>query len=166
MTWTGEERRVHDVPVEEERRSIEIGVSPLVRQRRTSVHTVLMYAFLSAVFLIPSIISSTQYGRISEATQQIRREAFIRQDQSCLLFERLYIENVDRLQRTYEYVLGLSPEQRREPLNAAVIAGVPNTEQATRSSRPPSFCDSPRVGRAEPPPRVPRRPIEIERLVS
>lgn len=81
-----------------------------------------------------------------------------RADQTCLLFERDYERNVMRLANTYSYLVALGPRERDSSLNRTVLAQLPDTEGAARTSKAPAYCDAPGVGLPEPNPRLPERP--------
>jgi hypothetical protein len=68
------------------------------------------------------------------------REGQARRDATCTSFERAWQTDVRNLTQTYEYLDNLSPEQRREPLNVAVLRQLPRTEQQVRADRPPAYC--------------------------
>lgn len=119
-------------------------------------------------------------NRANEAIAQIAREGAERRDDSCRKDERLHLEQVTRLRRTYEYLAALTPKQRREPINAAVLRFLPQTERDARVDPAPDFCDepgekaealwyrtkgrqgAPPVGLREPDPVVPERPAALK----
>lgn len=81
-----------------------------------------------------------------------------RTDQTCLLFERQHLREVRRLTGTYDYLVALTPEQRTDPLNRAILATLAEVEGDATSSVAPTYCDMPNVGLPEPNPRLPDRP--------
>lgn len=93
--------------------------------------------------------------------RKAEREITERRHQTCLLFERAANEAVTRVTRTYAYLGGLTAEQRREPLNRAVIAQLPETERIARTQRAPAFCFAKGVGLDTPPLPVPKRPASL-----
>jgi hypothetical protein len=101
-----------------------------------------------------------------EAVRERRAAAEIveRRDQTCKLFERAANEAVIRVQRTYMYLDGLSPRERRQPLNRAILAQLPENERVARTQRAPAYCHKPGVGLDTPPLPVPKRPASL--LVS
>jgi hypothetical protein len=92
------------------------------------------------------------------AIELIAREGQERRDQTCRLFEGDYREDEtawraeqERLDRTLDYIRGLSPRQRKRGINPAVIANLPNVRQDVRDAkreidRPPKYCAEPGVG--------------------
>lgn len=90
------------------------------------------------------------------------REATVRQDQICLVFERLHVTEVQRLENTYAYLSALPSAELRTTLNQTVLRQVPETERRVREIRPPRFCDAPGIGLPEPNPEVPRRPLGLD----
>jgi hypothetical protein len=97
-----------------------------------------------------------------ESTQaQIRRESNARVDQRCRADEQAQIEAVRKLKRNYEYLAGLTPAERKESVNRAILRLLPDTEKEARISRAPRYCDAPGVGLPEPNPGVPKRPPSL-----
>lgn len=91
----------------------------------------------------------------------VQGEGARRRDQTCRLFERQAATAVDRLTQTYAYLARLTPEQRREPINVAVIAQLRTTEQDAKTSAAPTYCDEAGVGLPEPNRRIPKRPSSL-----
>ena len=109
-----------------------------------------------------------------------------RTDQNCELFERLHLRDVQDyadssrgFALTLDFIQGLTPEQRREPLNALIIAQLPETrkdflkeEREAHIDIAPNYCDLPGavkeamgakpVGLPEPDPVVPERPKVVQ----
>ena len=102
---------------------------------------------------------------------RIEREGIERRDQTCTLFETDHLQDAQRLARTYQYLDNLTPAQRREPLNQALVAQLPETEAEARSDSAPPYCDEPGaeaekngaepVGLPEPDPILPERPASL-----
>lgn len=88
-------------------------------------------------------------------------EANARRDQSCKITEGQQRAEVQSLRRTYSYLLSLSTKERRDPINRAVLAGLPTQEAQARQDNAPAFCDDPGYGEPEPDPVVPRRPAAL-----
>jgi hypothetical protein len=84
-----------------------------------------------------------------------RRE---RTDQACTIFERKHKQDVDALISTYRYLGTLSGKELAEPLNRAVLAGLPRTIREANLDDAPPYCDKPGVGEPEPDPKLPPRP--------
>lgn len=94
-----------------------------------------------------------------KATQHAQaREGAERRDQNCLIFERSQDRAVTQLRRTYEYLADLTPKQLAEPLNTAVIAGLPAEVTDAQTSDAPPYCNAPGVGLPEPDPLLPQPP--------
>jgi beta-lactamase class A len=98
------------------------------------------------------------------AIAQIDKEAQARIDQSCLRQEREYKDAVFNLQSTYDYLLKLSPAEKKSTLNQTIIAGLPRTEKNAQLAQAPAYCDKPGVGlsesKADSPP-IPKRPASL-----
>ena len=103
------------------------------------------------------------YGLTSnqDAIRAIERERIERTNQSCDITERKQADDVRKLRNTYDYLVGLTPRQRRTALNAAIIRQLPRTEEEARRDDAPAFCDEPGVGLPEPDPKLPRRPKSL-----
>jgi hypothetical protein len=84
-----------------------------------------------------------------------------RRDQACAISEAKQRRDIDSLRRTYDYLLTLSPTEKRDPINRAVLAGLPRTEADARLDDAPPYCDEPGIGEPEPDPTIPRRPIAL-----
>lgn len=95
------------------------------------------------------------------AVLEIRAESRQRIDDTCRINETRQKTEVDALKRTYEYLGGLTAQQLAEPLNKAVLAGLPATVRAALTDDAPAYCDKPGVGLPEPDPVVPRRPKSL-----
>jgi hypothetical protein len=92
------------------------------------------------------------------AINQIQEESKGRRDQSCHISESTHKADVEQLQRTYDYLVNLTPRQKRSAINRAVLANLPNVEHAARLDPAPPFCDEPGIGLPEPDPVLPKRP--------
>lgn len=99
--------------------------------------------------------------RFDGLLSDIRGEGIERRDQTCLLFERAHQVDVDRLRRTYSYLVTLDRMDLDDPLNRAVQAQLPQVEADARGSRAPSYCDAQGVGLPEPNPEIPVRPAGL-----
>jgi hypothetical protein len=127
--------------------------------------------------LVERVNSTSQETKsLVEKSEKERQE---RAHQTCTLFERNHADDVKRLTATYKYLLGLNNQQRLEPLNQAVLAGLSETEAKVRTDIAPVYCDKPGekaeklwkktkgkegkppVGLPEPNPKIPERPKGI-----
>jgi hypothetical protein len=123
--------------------------------------------------------------QIAESQRQLEREGRARRSATCRSFEgnhRQEVQELDRaydsLARTYGYIDGLSAAERKQGINAAIVAALPRQETETRRLEDvarndqyqlgeyvPAYCDEPNVGLPEPDPKLPKPPrIVSERL--
>jgi hypothetical protein len=93
----------------------------------------------------------------------VRFEADVndRRDQTCRLFERDHLADVERLRGTYKYLNGLAPVQFEDTLNQAILRQLPDLESEARVDSAPDYCDEDGVGLPEPDPVVPKRPAGL-----
>ena len=120
-----------------------------------------------AITAVAFIVGLAAIGKTA-TIEDFQREGHERRDQTCLIFERDQLREVQQLRKTYEYLLGLTPAQRREPLNQAVLQQLPELEGQAREDDAPPYCDEPGVeaerrgeppiGLPEPDARPPARP--------
>jgi hypothetical protein len=96
--------------------------------------------------------------------ERFQAEAKERRDQGCVIFERNQAEDILRLQRTYDYLAGLSSEQMREPINRAILAQLSSLEDDAELDDAPQYCDEPGIGQPEPDLVVPERPLALRGL--
>lgn len=101
-----------------------------------------------------------------DAITQIQSEGADRRDQTCLLFERQHLQDVSALKRTYDYLVNLTADDLKDPLNQAVLHGISETEDKAKASIPPSYCAPTDVGSPIPFPKLPQRPPEIDALLN
>lgn len=91
--------------------------------------------------------------------EKIKAEGVSRRDQTCIVFERMHQIDVRQLVMTYNYVTGLTADERQSSLNRAVVAGLPALEQRVKEGPPPPYCTKPGVGlddrRLDKPPQRP-----------
>lgn len=108
-------------------------------------------------------ISIAAYAVISTVSlvRELRSETAQRINETCRISETKQRSDVEALRRTYEYLGGLSGKQLAEPLNRAVLAGLPSTIREAETDDAPSYCDKPGVGLPEPDPKLPVRPRNI-----
>jgi hypothetical protein len=118
-------------------------------------------------------------GRIETVQAQTAREGVDRRNQICLSDEREHLNAVERLERTYRYLAGLTLKQFGSPINQAIFQQLEDVEDEAMTDQAPEFCDdpgvkaeklwresggergAPPVGLPEPDPRVPQRPAGI-----
>jgi hypothetical protein len=116
-----------------------------------------------AVYLSSQRLDAVE--RVAETARMTQiateREARERRDQMCRLFETDHAQDVERLRRTYAYLVRLTPEQRAGNLNQEVFRGLSQLEEEARLDSAPEFCDEPDVGLAEPDPVIPQRPARL-----
>ncbi len=112
---------------------------------------------LAAAGLVIAVLS---WGvlRGAASVDDINRESTERIHQTCSLFERAHLSDVQRLRRLYQYLGQLRPDERDDAINRFVLATLPETEREARIDTAPEYCDRRNVGLPEPDPVVPRRP--------
>lgn len=121
-----------------------------------------MAILIAAAVSVMVITNSVNIEDVRGVQQQTESEAQMRRDQSCVLFERSHLADVNQLSDTYRYLLSLSPQELRNPLNQFILASLPEVEQQAHVDTAPRYCDAPGVGLPEPDPVVPDRPKELE----
>lgn len=89
------------------------------------------------------------------------QEADTRQDQVCVVFERLHDTEVRRLRGTYEYLAALPSAELETVLSQTILRGLPETEKRVEDILPPAFCNQPGVGLPEPGLKTPERPPSL-----
>lgn len=87
-----------------------------------------------------------------------RQESHDRQDQLCTVLERDSEAQIIALKRTYDYVEKLTPKERGDGINVAVISNLERQRKETIAAAPPPFCDTGELGLPEPGPRLPPKP--------
>lgn len=123
---------------------------------------VIALTFASGVVLHAVMTNNEAATNAESIAKELRHEAEVRRDQTCVLFERNHHQAVARVKRTYDYLKGLTKQQRNDPLNRAVIAQLPDTETDARNSAAPRYCNVRGVGLPEPPPELPQRPSAVD----
>jgi hypothetical protein len=126
-------------------------------------------------------IEQTQQD-IKQTQARVERETRQRRHQICLGDEREHLAAVNRLERTYAYLVELDPERPLSLLNQAILRQLPDIENDARTDQAPAFCDlpgeevetlwrrthgkrgSPPVGLQEPDPELPERPASLPEL--
>jgi hypothetical protein len=149
------EDRRHDLPSRERIENLE------VRYRRV---TELLFASMVVTLIVCTlglILISQQASRIQDAQVSFKAETRERVNQTCRILEGKQRDTVDQLKQTYTYLLGLSPAEKRSPLNRAVLANVPKLERDARVNDAPAYCNDPGVGLPEPDPEPPARPAQL-----
>ena len=132
-----------------------------LRRRRTDRgwHVIIREnAYRDVWLLVVSVLVAVAVIGVENTQDDRDREAADRRDQTCLLFERSYHRSVQSLEQTYRFLERATPRQARDPIVAAILAQLPQTELRVRDERNPAYCDKPGVGLREPNPRVPKRP--------
>lgn len=101
------------------------------------------------------------FGGTGLALHQIQSEGHTRADQVCKIFEDAQHDQVDELQRTYDYLVKLTPAEVHSTLNVAILTHLPQQEADAHIDRAPQFCDDPGLGRPEPDDPIPVRPAKV-----
>lgn len=118
--------------------------------------------FLGAVVLITdNDQQNTDIKGLAAFDERLVKEQFERRDQSCRLFEGDHLADVQSLEKTYEYLGALTPEERKTTLNKTILNGLAEQEREAKVDSAPDFCDKPNTGLPEPDPVVPTRPPSI-----
>lgn len=105
---------------------------------------------LAAVLAAGWAVIGTQ-GQVDD----LERETAQRVDETCRITETKQANDSQALADTYKYLAALKPSEFGQPLNRAVLAGLPRTIRDATTDDAPSYCDKPGVGLAEPDPPVP-----------
>lgn len=124
---------------------------------RAVVGYLILLAFVLAGFVRVEFVARD--ARDLAETQ--KRDSRERIDQSCTLFERDHLTDVQRLRNTYRYLAQLRPSEVDQPLNRFVIRALPETEREARQDTAPRYCDEPGLGLPEPDPVIPQRPQNL-----
>lgn len=98
---------------------------------------------------------------VRSTVRDLEQEGTERRDQSCLIFETKQRGDVRALERTYNYLSGLSAHELGESINRAVLANLPNVIREAQTDDAPAYCDEPNVGLPEPDDRIPKRPKNL-----
>lgn len=150
------------------------------RNRRISAR--LSYLMVGVAVAVTIFFFIQSQNRIKEQTvankaavAQIEAEGADRRNQNCEILERQHAETVRSLKLTYDYLAGLTPAQRQEPLNKLLITQLPQTEKQARIDQAPAYCDEPGaaaeakgadpVGLPEPDPVIPKRPEVLNKIL-
>lgn len=113
---------------------------------------------ITAALVVVALAVAGGFAADAHERSKLKDEGDARKDQTCILFEHEHAKDVRQLVQTYRYLAHLTPKQRTQGINPAVIASVPQSEDDARSSAAPAYCDAPGVGEPEPGPRIPPRP--------
>ena len=116
-------------------------------------------AAATSVIAATNTVNIEDFRKIQEQTNQ---EAIDRRDQSCSLFERQHLTEVNQLRDTYRYLESIPPENRSDPINKFIRSSLPEVERTAQVDRAPPYCDEPGVGLPEPDPVLPKRPKALE----
>lgn len=123
-------------------------------------------------YLLIVVVSAYAFWRVDQAADTAKQavaqvakeerarssEALRVRGQVCTVFETGHLEDVTRLERTYEFLDTL--RRKREltsTLGRAILAQLPETEKTARTDSAPDFCDEPNLGLPEPDPVLPRK---------
>lgn len=117
-------------------------------------------------FVILTLATAYAIRENARAIDRINQEGVERRDQSCRISEAKQAKDVSQLERTYRYLLDLSPSEARSTLNQAILQGLPLVEKEARLDDAPPFCDEhdpdgKPIGLAEPDMKVPDRPAGL-----
>lgn len=157
MSATGDPGPAQDKRQEERRKADR-------RRRRLTgilVGSLVLCALASLVSVVVSATALHNRATIKDVqglVQRIEAESKDRRDQSCRQLERAEKQSIDQLAKTYDYLTGLTPAEREQPLNVAILRQVPSTEADARASKAPAFCREKGVGLDGPAPVLPKRP--------
>jgi hypothetical protein len=100
---------------------------------------------------------------LNNTAARVDGERTERIDQTCMVFERQQLADVQKLRRTYEYLAALPPADLAEPINRAILAQLVDVEREARADDAPPYCDEQGFGLPEPDPEVPERPEGLSR---
>lgn len=86
-------------------------------------------------------------------------------DQTCYSLEREHKAEVHGLKITYQYLDGLTIDQRKTPINRLVVQQLPQTTATATEDPAPEFCDGGslfhgELGLPEPDPVIPTPPAD------
>lgn len=87
----------------------------------------------------------------------LKAETSQRIDETCRISEAKQKNDSEALASTYAYLAGLRPREFGQPLNRAILAGLPRTIREATTDDAPPFCDQPGIGLPEPDPPRPCR---------
>lgn len=99
-------------------------------------------------------------ARIERVIEQRQADTRDRIHQSCLKSERDEQFAIEDYASTIVYLKGLSPSERNQGINKAVLQSLPKTRRRALISVAPNYCDKPGVGLKEPDPVVPDDPFK------
>lgn len=107
--------------------------------------------------------SISQVKKLSESNRRLLQqqtvERQIRTDQSCKLFEREHLRNVQSLEGTYSYLRQARDTGETDTLlYKLVLKNTPRTISEGETDTAPEYCDAPNTGLPEPDPKIPPRP--------
>lgn len=123
------------------------------------IRTTRFIALAALVVSSASMLLSVVLFKLNDdRAKQTAREGIERRDQICDSNEREDRGDIVKLQRTYEYLVSLTPRQRQSPLNEVILRSLPETENTARERVAPKFCSDPGVGLPGAGPKVPDRP--------
>lgn len=116
---------------------------------------------VTALLFVGALRVEATVNRVDETVGAIHSEGAERRDQVCTRDEREHQRAVEGLKLTYDFLVSLTPQERRGGINGLLLRELPRTEERARLSAAPEFCDEPNVGLDEPNPEIPKRPAEL-----
>ena len=107
---------------------------------------------------------------------QLKVEQKQRINETCRIQETKQKSDVEALAQTYAYLGSLDAQQLAEPLNKAVLAGLPRTIREAQQDDAPASCDkpgaaaesrgAPPVGLPEPDTPLPKPPANLKQFLK
>jgi hypothetical protein len=142
-----------------------------IRYRKVAHQLLAAMAVLGVAFVVCVALLVAGVRSNHRALERSNKERAERINESCTITEGKQRDDVSVLRRTYAYIADLTPAERRQPFNRAIIANLPVVEHEARTDDAPSYCDEPGVaaekrgakpvGLPEPDPVMPKRPPGI-----
>jgi hypothetical protein len=130
----------------------------------TAIVISIICVFITAVTSVIALTNTVRIGDFREIQMRTEQEGIERRDQSCTLFERQHLAEVNQLRDTYTYLVNLPRNRWDDPLNKFILSALPEVEQTASIDSAPEYCDEPNVGLPEPDPKIPARPAELENV--
>lgn len=140
------------------------GSPPRRKRRRRFRRWRELAAILAALNMLVSVYLFTEVRDKAAAGE---RETVARRSDNCAVFEGQHLQEVKGLRDTYEYLTAV-PRRRWDSTRRFVYeTTLPRLEAEARDdedldgAQVPHYCDMPGLGRPEPDPVVPDRPLEL-----